>query len=180
MNLRLAVPAIAVATVAGVAFLAAAAIDRADAADGAGALELGDIGTGVGSAVGWSPVVAGLAIWGVLFLFRRADRAGEGLWRPVLVGGLAVLPLVAILLALRARRVEYLGALSVALLALIGAGYLGRIVLQRPAPGFGWVSAFEFAHRPALFAAILLATAVSLSADDEASPAQEGQARPTP
>ena len=99
VNLRLAVPAIAVATVECAFFLAAAAIDRADAADGAGALELGDIGTGVGRAVGWSPVVAGLAIWGVLALFRRADRAGEGLWRPVLVGGLAVLPLVAILLA---------------------------------------------------------------------------------
>lgn len=99
VNLRLAVPAIAVATVECAFFLAAAAIDRAHATDGAGALELGDIGTGVGRAVGWSPVVAALAIWGVIALFRRADGAGEERWKPVLVGGLAVLPLVAVLLA---------------------------------------------------------------------------------
>ena len=64
VNLRLAVPAVAVATVECAFFLAAAAIDRADAADGAGSLELGDVGAGIGRAVGWSPVVAALAVWG--------------------------------------------------------------------------------------------------------------------
>lgn len=98
VNLRLAVPAVAVATVECAFFLAAAAIDRADAADGAGSLELGDVGAGIGRAVGWSPVVAALAVWGALVLFRRAEH-GQGLWRPVLVTGLAVVPVVAVLIA---------------------------------------------------------------------------------
>jgi 4-amino-4-deoxy-L-arabinose transferase-like glycosyltransferase len=112
VNLRVAVPAIAVATVECVFFLAAAAIDRADAADGAGPLELGDLGAGVGRAGGWSPVVAGLAVWGTIVLFRRAEP--RGLWRPVLVAGLAVAPLVAVLLAGIALPVYPRTALTVA------------------------------------------------------------------
>jgi len=98
VNLRLAVPAVAVATVECALFLAAAAIDRADAPDGAGPLELGDLGVGIGRAVGWSPVVVGLAVWGTIVLFRRAEQ-GDGLWKPVLVVGLAVVPLAAVALA---------------------------------------------------------------------------------
>jgi mannosyltransferase len=98
VNLRLAVPAVAVATVECALFLAAAAIDRADAPDGAGPLELGDLGVGIGRAVGWSPVVVGLAVWGTIVLVRRA-QLGAGLWKPVLVVGLAVVPLVAVALA---------------------------------------------------------------------------------
>ena len=95
---HLAVAAVAVATVECGLFLASAAIDRADATDGAGPLELGDLGVGAGRAVGWSPVVAGLAVWGAVVLFRRAEQ-GAGLWKPVLVTGLAVVPLAALLVA---------------------------------------------------------------------------------
>jgi mannosyltransferase len=96
--LRLAVPAVAVATLESAFFLTAAVIDRADAADGAGPLELHDIAVGVGRALGWSPIVAALAVWGVISLHRRSS-GDEGRWKAVLVGGLAVLPLVAVLLA---------------------------------------------------------------------------------
>jgi mannosyltransferase len=98
VELRLAVPAVAVATLESAFFLTAAVIDRADAADGAGPLELHDIAVGVGRALGWSPIVAALAVWGVITLYRRSS-GDEGRWKAVLVGGLAVLPLVAVLLA---------------------------------------------------------------------------------
>ncbi len=99
VDLRLAVPAVAVATLETVFFLAAAVIDRADAVDGAGPLSLHAIGLGAGRALGWSPVVAALALWGLVTLFRRSNRAGAGLWRPVLVTGLVVMPLAGVLLA---------------------------------------------------------------------------------
>ena len=98
VELRLAVPAVAVATLESAFFLTAAVLDRADAADGAGPLELRDIGVGVGRALGWSPIVAALAVWGVITLYRRSS-GDEGRWKPVLVGGLALLPLVAVLVA---------------------------------------------------------------------------------
>jgi hypothetical protein len=49
---------------------------------------------------------------------------------------------------------------AVAGVGLVGVLYVGRVVHSRPAPGFGWVSAFEFGHRLA-FAALLLAVADS-------------------
>ena len=68
LDLRLAVSALAIAVVAGSVLLVAAGVDRADAPDGAGPLELGDIGAGAGRALGWSPLVAALAIWGIVSL----------------------------------------------------------------------------------------------------------------
>ncbi len=114
VDLRLAVPAVAVATLESVFFLTAAVIDRADAADGAGPLSLDDIGLGVGRALGWSPVVAVLAMWGLVVLARRAHESGTGLWRPVLVAGLIVMPLVSVLAAGVALPVYPRAALTVA------------------------------------------------------------------
>lgn len=99
VELRLAIPAIALATLEALFFHTAAVVDRADAADGAGPLSLHDIGLGVGRALGWSPVVAALALWGVVVLVRRSHASGKGLWQPVLVAGLAVMPLVSVLVA---------------------------------------------------------------------------------
>ena len=99
VELRLAVPAVAVATLESAFYLTAAVLDRADAPDGAGPLSLDDIGRGVGRSLGWSPVVAALALWGVVPLTRRSREAGTGLWKPVLVAGLALMPLVAVLVA---------------------------------------------------------------------------------
>lgn len=97
INLRLAVPAVTVAAVESAIFLVAAVVDRADAPDGAGTLELADIGVGAARAAGWSPVLVGLAAYGVVALYRRT--AGETHWREALVVGLAVMPLVAVLVA---------------------------------------------------------------------------------
>ena len=91
-------PAVAVATLESAFFLTAAVLDRTDAADRAGSLELHDIGIGVGRAIGWSPIVAALAVWGVITLYRRSSD-DEGHWKAVLVGGLAVIPLVGVLIA---------------------------------------------------------------------------------
>jgi len=98
LDLRLAVPALGIAVVECCLLLTAAAIDRADAPDGAGPLQLGDVGAGVGRALGWSPVVAALAVWGVIALHRRSET-GRGRWKPVLVAGLAVMPIVFVLAA---------------------------------------------------------------------------------
>jgi mannosyltransferase len=129
VNLRLAVPAIGVATLECAFFLAAAAIDRANAVDGAGPLELDDIGVGVGRAVGWSPVVAGVAVWGAIVLFRRAEPA-RGLWKPVLVGGLAVVPLVTVLLAGIALPVYPRTALTVAAGGVCLAAGIGLVSIR--------------------------------------------------
>lgn len=99
VELRLAIPAVAVATMESLFFLTAAVIDRADAPDGAGPLSLHDIGLGVGRALGWSPLVAALAVWGVVVLVRRSHASGRELWQPVLVAGLALMPLASVLVA---------------------------------------------------------------------------------
>jgi hypothetical protein len=99
VELRLAVPAVAIATIESLFFLTASVIDRADAVGGAGPLELQDVLVGVGRALGWSPVVGALAVWGIVMLVRRSSEDGRGLWKPVLVTGLAAMPLVAVLAA---------------------------------------------------------------------------------
>jgi len=76
VELRLAIPAVALATLESVFFLTAAVVDRADAPDGAGPLSLHDIGLGVGRALGWSPVVVGVGVWGVIVLVRRSHASG--------------------------------------------------------------------------------------------------------
>ena len=78
IDLRLALPAVSVAVLESGLFLTAAVIDRAEAQDGAGPLELSDVGVGAGRALGWSPLVAGLAVWGVVVLYRRSgSRYGD-------------------------------------------------------------------------------------------------------
>jgi hypothetical protein len=92
------VPAVALATVESGLLLTAAILDRSDAPDGAGPLELGDIGIGVGRALGWNPAVAALAVWGVVVLYRRSTPT-SGRWKVALVAGLAAMPLAAVLVA---------------------------------------------------------------------------------
>ncbi len=98
VNLRLALPAAGVAVLESGFFLAAGALDRADAADGAGRLELADVGVGVGRGLGWNILVAALGTWGIVVLYRRT-APGDGRWKPVLVAGLALAPLAAVLVA---------------------------------------------------------------------------------
>jgi mannosyltransferase len=98
IDLRLAIPAAAVAVVESGLFLAAAVIDRADAEDGAGPLELGDLGLGLGQGLGWNVILAALAAWGVVVLVRRTAD-GPGRWKPVLVGGLALAPVAGVVVA---------------------------------------------------------------------------------
>jgi len=97
LDLRLAVPALGIAVVECALLLTAAAVDRAEAPDGAGPLELDDVGAGIGRALGWSPVVAVLAVWGVISLHRRSPERGR--WKAVLVAGLVVMPIVFVLAA---------------------------------------------------------------------------------
>jgi len=127
VDLRRALPAVAVATVESVFFLAAAAIDRADAADGAGPLTLHALGLGLGRGAGWSPIVVALGVWGVVVLFRRATRAGTGLWQPVLVTGLAVMPLAGVLVAGIALPVYPRSALVVAAGGIALAAGIGLV-----------------------------------------------------
>jgi mannosyltransferase len=122
IDLRLALPAVAVAVVESGLFMTAATLDRADAEDGAGPLELGDLGVGLGNGLGWNVVVAALAVWGVVLLCRRVSD-GQGVWRPVLVAGLAIAPLAAVLVAGIALPVFPRAALAVCAGGLaLGAG----------------------------------------------------------
>jgi dolichyl-phosphate-mannose-protein mannosyltransferase len=121
LDLPLAVPALAVAVVECGLLLVAAAVDRADAPDAAGPLEPGDVVAGIGRAIGWNPVVPVLAVWGVIVLTRRSVPGGR--WRPVLVAGLAVMPLVFVVAAGLALPVFPRVALTVAAGGLaLGAG----------------------------------------------------------
>ncbi len=128
IDLRLAVPATAVAVLESGLFLTAAVIDRADAPDGAGPLELEDIAVGLGHAVGWNAVVAVLAVWGVVVLVRRTGD-GVGRWKPVLVGGLALAPLVAVLVAGVALPVFPRTALTVCAGGLALAAGIGLVAI---------------------------------------------------
>jgi 4-amino-4-deoxy-L-arabinose transferase-like glycosyltransferase len=112
IDLRLALPAAAVAVLESGLFLTAAVVDRADAPDGAGPLELEDVAVGVGQGIGWNAFVAALAGWGLVVLVRRTWN-GEGRWKPVLVGCLAVVPLGAVLVAGVALPVHPRAALTV-------------------------------------------------------------------
>jgi len=117
-----ALPALAIAVVECGLLLGAAALDRADALDGAGPLELGDVGAGIGRALAWSPAVAGLAIWGIVSLYR-GSTVGTGRWKAALVAGLAVMPLVFVLAAGVVVPVYPRAALTVAAGGLaLGAG----------------------------------------------------------
>ncbi len=128
VDLRLAVPAAAIATLESGVFLAAAVVDRADAPDGAGTLELADVGRGVARALGWSPIVAALAVWGAILLVRRS-RQGRGLWKAVLVTGLAIGPLVALLVAGVALPVYPVPSLTVAAAGLSLAAGVGLVAV---------------------------------------------------
>jgi mannosyltransferase len=122
IDLRLAVPALGIAVVECGLLLTAAALDRADAPDGVGPLELGDVGAGMGRALGWSPVVAALAVWAVIALHRRSEPY-HGRWQPVLVAGLAVMPILFVLTAGVVLPVYPRAALTVAAGGLaLGAG----------------------------------------------------------
>jgi mannosyltransferase len=162
--LKLAVPAVALATLESLFFLTAAVIDRDDAPDGAGPLSLHEIGLGVGRALGWSPVVAALALWGVVVLVRRARASRDGLWRPVLVAGLAVMPLVAVLVAGVALPVYPRTALTVA---------AGGVAL---AAGIGLVSIPDRGLRIASAAAVVVVAVAALGTAAAEGPTEDWRA----
>ena len=100
------------------------ALDRRDAVDGAPQLDLPDVAAGVGRGVGWNIalLVAGAAGIGLVAAGRVA---GAELWQAVLAGGLALAPVLALLVAALALPVypEHVLVLVVPGLAL-GAGAL--------------------------------------------------------
>jgi mannosyltransferase len=128
VDMRLAVPAIGVAVLESAFFLTAAVLDRADADDGAGPLELGDVVFGAGRALGWSPVVAALAVWGLITLYRRST-AQESLWKVALVAGLAAFPLLAVLVTGIALPVFPRTALTVAAGGVALAAGVGLVAI---------------------------------------------------
>jgi len=129
IELRFAIPAVAIATVESGLLLSAAIADRADDADGAGSLELADVGVGLGRAIGWNPAVAALALWGVVTLFKRSTSA-DGRWKAVLVAGLAVMPLAAVLVAGVALPVYPRTALTVAAGGIALAAGVGLVAIS--------------------------------------------------
>lgn len=164
VELRCAIPAVAVATLESLFFLTAAVVDRADAPDGAGPLSLHDIGLGVGRALGWSPVVAALAVWGLIVLARRSHASGTGLWQPVLVAGLALMPLVSVLVAGLTLPVYPRAALTVA---------VGGVAL---AAGVGLVSIPDRGLRLASAAAVAVVAVAALATAAAEGPKEDWRA----
>ena len=164
VELRLAIPAVVLATLVSLFLLTAAVIDRADAADGTGPLSLHEIGLGVGRALGWSPVVAALALWGVIVLVRRSHASGTGLWQPVLVAALAVMPLVSVLVAGVALPVYPRAALTVA---------AGGVAL---AAGVGLVSIPDRGLRGASAAAVAVVAVAALATAAAEGPREDWRA----
>ena len=128
IDLRLALPAAAIAVVESGIFLTAAVIDRADAPDGAGSLELGDIAMGLARGVGWNAIVVALSVWGIVVLVRRTSD-GDGRWKPVLVGCLALAPLAAVLVAGVALPVYPRAALAVCAGGVALAAGIGLVAI---------------------------------------------------
>ncbi len=128
IDLRLALPAAAVAVVESGLFLAAAVIDRTDAPDGAGPLELADIAVGLGHGIGWNAVVVALSVWGIVVLVRRTSPA-EGRWKPVLVACLALAPLAGVLVAGVALPVYPRAALTVCAGGVALAAGIGLVAI---------------------------------------------------
>jgi mannosyltransferase len=95
-SLRFAGPALGFVALENALLLTAFGLDRSDAPDTP--LALGGIGEGLARACGWNPVVAGLAVWGVVALALRRAPGGEP-WGAALTAGLALLPLFGLLLA---------------------------------------------------------------------------------
>ena len=94
--LRLALPALGFVALENALLLAAFALDRNEAP--AAALTLVGIGEGLARTAGWNPVLAGLAVWGVAALVLRRVHGGTP-WSGALLAGLALFPLLGVLLA---------------------------------------------------------------------------------
>jgi mannosyltransferase len=115
---------IAVALAVALPLVVVTVLDRRDAVDGAPQLDLVDLAAGVGRGVGWNVVllVAGAAGIGLVGAGRVP---GAELWHAVLAGGLALAPVLALLVAALALPVypDHVLVLAVPGLAL-GAGAL--------------------------------------------------------
>jgi arabinofuranan 3-O-arabinosyltransferase len=129
------------------------------------------------------PAFVGLALTGPRVTWRTALVAAAATaliavlvlppWTALVVG-----PVTALALTVpRLRRLPAIGALTC--LALVGAFYVARQVISEPAPGFGWPSAFERAHVPALLAVVLVASDALVAAIRERAGVHYPAARPT-
>ena len=96
-DLRRAGVALLAGTVAAGVLLAWMAADRLGDPDGAGTLDLEQLGRGLGRAAGWNPILVIGAIAGLVVLFRAGDAA-RGRWIGALVTGLIAAPVIATLL----------------------------------------------------------------------------------
>jgi arabinofuranan 3-O-arabinosyltransferase len=130
-----------------------------------------------------APSFVGLALTGPRVTWRVALLAGTATallaiialppWTALVVG-----PATTVALAVpRLRRLPAIGALSC--LALVGLSYVARQVVSQPAAGFGWPSAFERAHVPALLAVVLVAADALVAAIRERAGVHYPAARPT-
>jgi uncharacterized membrane protein len=109
-------------------------------------------------------VVAALALWGVIVLVRRAHASGTGLWQPVLVAGLAVMPLASVLVAGVALPVYPRSALTVA---------AGGVAL---AAGVGLVSISDRGLRVASAAAVAVVAIAALATAAAEGPKEDWRA----
>lgn len=159
--LRFAGPALAFVLLENALLLAAFALDRREAPDVS--LTIDGLGEGLARALGWSPVLAGLAVWGLVALATRRLPSG-GPWVAALLAGVALLPLAAAAVASVAIPVRPEAALVVGIPGAALAAGVGLATLPRPE--LQWLAG----------GAAALAAAVGLVAWYAAGPAQDWRA----
>jgi hypothetical protein len=115
--------------------LVAFALDRREAPDVP--LTLEGIGEGLARACGWNPVIAGLAVWGIVALaLRRVPRGEPSI--AALLGGLALLPVMGVAVASLVVSVIPETALVVSIPGVVLAAGVGVAAL--PDARFQWLA----------------------------------------
>ena len=163
-DLRRAGIALVAGTVVAGALLAWMAVDRFDAPDGAGTLDLGRLGRGLVASDRCEPRARDRGRGRPLRRSSAVPRCPLGRWRGVLVAALIAAPLVALLLAALALPV-FTGALVLCAPGLaLAAG--AAAPLLTPVRGLVWAGV-----------ALLLVSSAVATADPPAPPARPGLAR---
>jgi len=161
-DLRRAGFALLTGTIVAGLVLAWMAADRAGAAAGAGALDLGRLGRGLARGVGWNPVLVVAAIAGLYVLFR--PHGGAGRRHGVLVAALIAAPVVGTLLAAVALPVHAGALVLCAPGVALAAG--AAAALLTPVRGLLWTG----------LGLLLVSSAVTIAVRLESGPAEDWQA----
>ena len=148
---------------AATALLAWMAADRIGSTEGPGTLDLTTLGRGALHAVGWNPLFLAAAVAGAAALFAGRGRE-PAWWKPVLVSGLALAPVVVCLLAATVMPILPVSSLTLCAPGLALA--CGAAVELFPSGKEPWVTHIALAALALVAAAVLAARLTVAPAQD--------------